>query len=214
MLRHVARISEAQSGNDQPALTPLPDFTSFIRATKKKREAERRQAQYFMMPCQRARQRAKRRALACRRPTTALAAASQRHRSAPERASWDVAKKRALPAPACPSPATKSQTGHHAGRASSRSRPGAEVTSPRPREPLSLRQPVSPAGVLYGSEIRGVVTEMETDVKWKVTISVTQLSAVMRGFDPRIHAELWHVRVLRLVRYAERQHGLPGQARQ
>ena len=37
-----------------------------------------------------------------------------------------------------------------------RSRPGAEVTSPRPREPLSLRQPGSPAGVLYASEIRGV----------------------------------------------------------
>jgi hypothetical protein len=34
-----------------------------------------------------------------------------------------------------------------------RSRPGAEVTSPCPREPLSLRQPVSPADVLYGSEI-------------------------------------------------------------
>src|SRR5208282_5915100 len=37
-----------------------------------------------------------------------------------------------------------------------RSRPGAEVTSPRPREPLSLRQPVSPAGVLSVSEIRGL----------------------------------------------------------
>ena len=35
-----------------------------------------------------------------------------------------------------------------------RSRPGAEVTSRRPREPLSLRQPASPAGVLYVSEIR------------------------------------------------------------
>ncbi len=37
-----------------------------------------------------------------------------------------------------------------------RSRPGAEVTSPRPREPLPLRQPVSPAGVLSVSEIRGL----------------------------------------------------------
>src|SRR5208282_3654309 len=37
-----------------------------------------------------------------------------------------------------------------------RSRPGAEVTSPRPREPLSLRQPVSPADVLSVSEIRGL----------------------------------------------------------
>lgn len=33
------------------------------------------------------------------------------------RTSWDAAKKRALPAPACPSPATVSQTGHGAGRA-------------------------------------------------------------------------------------------------
>jgi hypothetical protein len=37
-----------------------------------------------------------------------------------------------------------------------RSRPGAEVTSRRPREPLSLRQPASPAGVLYVSEICSV----------------------------------------------------------
>ena len=56
--------------------------------------------------------------------------------------------KRALSVSACPSPATESQTGHHAGRAFSQSRPGAEVTSPRPREPHSLRQPVSPAAVL------------------------------------------------------------------
>jgi len=40
-----------------------------------------------------------------------------------------------------PSPAIQSQTGHSAGRAFSRSRPGAEVTSPCPRVPLSLRQP-------------------------------------------------------------------------
>ena len=36
------------------------------------------------------------------------------------------------------------------------SRPGAAVTSRRPREPLSLRPPASPAGVLYGSEIRRI----------------------------------------------------------
>jgi hypothetical protein len=109
--------------------------------------------------------RAKRRALACRRSTTALAAANQRRSSAPERASWDAAKTRVLPALACPSPATKSQTGRHAGRAFSRNRPGAEVTSPHPREPLSPRQPVSPADVLYRSEIGGFVTEIATDVK-------------------------------------------------
>ena len=58
-----------------------------------------------------------------------------------KRSSWDAAKKRALPAPACPSPAAWPQTGHSAGRTSSRSRPGAKVTSPGSREPLSLRQP-------------------------------------------------------------------------
>ncbi len=58
-----------------------------------------------------------------------------------KRSSWDVAKKRALPAPACPSPAAWPQTGHSAGRTFSRSRPGAKVTSPGPREPLPLRQP-------------------------------------------------------------------------
>jgi hypothetical protein len=57
------------------------------------------------------------------------------------RASWDLAKRRWLAAPACPSPAINSQAGRNAGRALSRSRPGAEVTSPCPRAPLSLRQP-------------------------------------------------------------------------
>jgi hypothetical protein len=33
-----------------------------------------------------------------------------------------------------------------------RSRPGAKVTSRRPREPLSLHRPVVPADVLYVSE--------------------------------------------------------------
>jgi hypothetical protein len=40
------------------------------------------------------------------------------------------------PSSTCPSPATKSQTGRRAGRAFSRNRPGAGVTSPHPREPL------------------------------------------------------------------------------
>jgi hypothetical protein len=57
------------------------------------------------------------------------------------RASWDAAERRWLAAPACPSPAIDSQAGHNAGRAFSRSRPSAEVTSPCPRAPLSLHQP-------------------------------------------------------------------------
>jgi hypothetical protein len=41
------------------------------------------------------------------------------------------------------------------------------VTSPRPREPLSPRQPVSPVGVLDSSEIGGIVTKMRTHVKFR-----------------------------------------------
>src|SRR5581483_3021665 len=41
----------------------------------------------------------------------------------------------------CPSPAIQSQAGRNAGRAFSRRRPGAEVTSPCPQAPLSLHQP-------------------------------------------------------------------------
>jgi hypothetical protein len=49
--------------------------------------------------------------------------------------------------------------------ADARIRPRAEVTSLRPRAPHSLRQPVSPAGVLHGSEIFGYVTEKETTIE-------------------------------------------------
>ena len=85
-------------------------------------------------------------ALACRRSTAALAAANQRRRSAPARASWDVACSRRYLKRACRSPASFSQTGHGAGRAFSRSRPGTTVTSRRPREPHSPRPPASPGG--------------------------------------------------------------------
>jgi hypothetical protein len=83
-------------------------------------------------------------ALACRRSTAALAAANQRRRSAPARASWDAADIRRYLKRACPSPASSSQTGHGAGRAFCRSRPGTAVTSRRPREPHSPRPPASP----------------------------------------------------------------------
>ena len=55
----------------------------FIRATKKIKGSGTPTDASSTMPCQRARPRAKRRALACRRSTTALAAATERHRSAP-----------------------------------------------------------------------------------------------------------------------------------
>ena len=96
------------------------------------------------------------------------------------RASWDlvgrtipmvrkiVRSQRALPAPSCPSPASVL-----ADRSScrpgvfSRSRPGAEVTSLHPREPLSLRQTGSSAGVPLREErdLGICVTEIETNVK-------------------------------------------------
>jgi hypothetical protein len=44
-----------------------------------------------------------------------------------------------------------------------RSRPGAEVTSLRPREPHSLRQTEWPAGVLHESEIHGLFGSSERD---------------------------------------------------
>ena len=58
----------------------------------------------------------------------------------------------------CPSPASSSQAGHSAGRALLRSRPGAQVTSPRPREPHPLRRPVSPADVLRERDSPRLVT--------------------------------------------------------
>ena len=89
-------------------------------------------------------------ALACRRSTAALAAASQRRRSVPDALPGTRLRRRALPAPACPSPAAKPQTGHDAGRAYPRNRPRAEVTSPRPQEPLSPLPPgiTRPASLL------------------------------------------------------------------
>ncbi len=86
-------------------LARLPSVTSFHPGyEKKKKEAERRQAQSSMMPCQRARQRAKRRALACRRSTTALAAATERHRSAPVHAlpETELGRDGCYPSPAVP----------------------------------------------------------------------------------------------------------------
>jgi len=131
-------------------------------------------------PHRRMRRALKASALACRRSTAALAAANERRSSAPAtrflgpgrgaRSRWferSCAAQRALPAPSCPSPA-----GCPAGRSwcrpgvYPRSRPGAAVTSRRPREPLSLRPPASPADVLYGGARFGVfVAETGTNVK-------------------------------------------------
>jgi len=55
------------------------------------------------------------------------------------------------PAPA-PVAASTSHAGHGAGRHDVRNRPGATVTSRRPRAPHSLYQTGSPADILHGSE--------------------------------------------------------------
>jgi hypothetical protein len=80
-----------------------------------------------------------------------------------------------------PAPCRPSAAGCPADRSSCRpgvlprSRPGAAVTSHRPREPHSPRQPASPAGVLYeGEMIRWNVTKRGTIVKSKVIITVTE----------------------------------------
>src|SRR5208282_5084788 len=83
---------------------------------------------------------------------------------------------------------------------STRSRPGAEVTSRRPREPLPLHQPVSPADVLSVSEIRcALVTERGTDVKGNVALSVPsegvqQIDVLHRGHLSRIRNPLENTR--------------------
>ena len=69
-----------------------------------------------------------------------------------------------------PFPAIHSAAGCPADRSScrpgvsTRSRPGAEVTSPHPREPHSLRQPVSPAGVLLRERDGTNVTTARTNI--------------------------------------------------
>ncbi len=127
-------------------------------------------------------------ALACRRSTTALAAANERYSSTPDtrflglgraarsqRFEQPGSKNRALFSgryPLLPVPvqrASRRPVFMPAGRIP-RSRPGAEVTSPRPREPLSLRQPVSPAGVLYMKRDWCFVTDMGTHVKRRLAI--------------------------------------------
>ena len=118
--------------------------------------------------------RVQRDALACRRSTAALAAANQRRRSTPERASWDAADIRRYLKRACPSPASFSQTGHGAGRAFSRSRPRTAVTSRRPREPHSPRPPASPRGPSCKlSEIRDVYPRNGDKSQATVAISET-----------------------------------------
>jgi hypothetical protein len=160
--RSVARMERSEIRGRPTSLNAGPGLrcaSSGLR-TKWKRNADKRIV--HLPHASGVRRALKRSALACRRSTTALAAASERHSSAPATrflglgrgapSRWferSCAVQRALPAPSCPSPASCL-----ADRSScrlgvlTRSRPEAEVTSPHPREPFSLRQPASPAAVL------------------------------------------------------------------
>ncbi len=67
------------------------------------------------------------------------------------------ASQRALPAPSCPSPASSSQTGHNAGRACSRSRPGADCIVPRAGTALAPPLGIPSRQASLVSEIRCIV---------------------------------------------------------
>ena len=170
-VRSVARMSICTPGEAQRnpgtiarLATPTPDFTSFIRATKGKGGGTPADA-YLQPPrptCILARLRGGQRRGRGARPRRQVYASlrTQNPRDAPP---VGVPPRRLLQRAnaaaqlrtrflgrgvSCPSPASSSQAGHSAGRALLRSRPGAPVTSPRPREPPPLRRPVSPADVL------------------------------------------------------------------
>ena len=135
-----------------------------------------------MLPCQRARQRVQRDALACRRSTTALAAATERHRSAPvtrfpgrNYAGTGVTRS---PPSQC-SGRYDPQTGRNAGRAfSTRSRPGAGLTTP----PAGTASPLS-AGVTrrrpFGRGL-GVCNDSGDDCQGRGTLLVTDPGALRR----------------------------------
>jgi hypothetical protein len=92
-----------------------------------------------------------------------------------------------------PSPAIDSQAGRDAGRAYPRSRPGAKVTSPCPREPHSPHRPVSPADVLHEHERDSAynVTGIGTNVKEKVT----RLCAPKPCGSPALCRQAWAMSV-------------------
>jgi hypothetical protein len=170
-VRSVARMSICTPGEAQRnpgtiarLATPTPDFTSFIRATKGKgggtlADAYLQPPRPHLHPPPRAgedrgggaaRVHADKCTQVCAHKIHATRRLSAFHRGACCRANAAAQLRTRFlgRGVSCPSPASSSQAGHSAGRALLRSRPGAPVTSPRPREPPPLRRPVSPADVL------------------------------------------------------------------
>jgi hypothetical protein len=74
-------------------------------------------------------------------------------RLSPGQASWDAVRTGVTHPRLSQSSGCTPRTGLSADQHDARNRPGTKVTNPRPREPLSLHQPGSPADVLHVSEI-------------------------------------------------------------
>ena len=86
------------------------------------------------------------------------------------RASWDVARDGRYPPPPVPVQRFCPQAGRNAGRASSRNRPRAGLTRPRPQEPLPLRRPESPGRRPSRAGLNRHVTISVTIVNRNVTV--------------------------------------------
>ena len=106
-------------------------------------------------------------ALVCRRSTTALAAANERHRSTPATRfprryyiGTGVTRSR----PSC-SAASFSQTGHRAGRACLPKPPGSAADEAAPAGTVPAPSTVSPADVLYASGMFAPILECGGVVK-------------------------------------------------
>jgi hypothetical protein len=91
-------------------------------------------------------------------------------RLSPGQASWDAVQMGVTHPRLSQSSGCTPRTGLSADQHDARNRPGAKVTNPRPREPLSLHHPGSPDDVLHGSEIDLTVSETGTNVNVKMTI--------------------------------------------
>ena len=148
---------------------------TFSRKKARKRNAERRVAN---LRTQRGAARAERCALASRRPTTALAAASERHSSTQatrflgrDYLGAGVTRSR----PSCSAAVYRPQTGHRAGRAYPPGPPGSDGDEPLPagtdsRSALRSDRMTS----LYVSEIGIQFSEPDRDVKAFLFVVVSQ----------------------------------------
>jgi hypothetical protein len=142
-----------------------PAFASRSLLPKGKKEAERRQTRSPRPALRRGR--APSGALVCRRSTTALAAATERHRSTPATRflrRYYVGAGVTRSRPSC-SAASFSQTGHRAGRACLPKPPGSAADEAAPAGTVPAPPAVSPADVLYASGMLAPVLDRGGVVK-------------------------------------------------